>query len=635
MGTRQEKSTQQTARSSRFYQAGRSRNDGSSDDASSRRHNGDKDKDIDPSQRRNLMKDAESGGSRKKGSRKDKGGRPRDAAPISSVGSRSSARSQPSSGPAQQPQGGALVDGEVPGDDGSGGRNPAEASAKDVTLENLEMRQNTEDVNTKRSDSAAAKSAPAAAAPAAVSPSPSPAMTQLSPAEPDKILHAAVRSSARVENTSEGASRGSRECSDQQEGCPLSRPRTQARVQQSELRRRDEKSADNVPGASKQAPVKVASKPEENPQQNHQQQQQRQRKSRSNKPGNQKVQQRQQRQQRPQQKLQNRQHQGQQEQQQKPHAAISTSGAVTGSAVSTSATSSSLPGGEISRDVQIPNDVENTAAGDENKGKTPEHHEFSHSESTHDEERFPSPGRKVSTGSKDATRSIMSQGSALSDVVAEMGGASSREPLQTPLPAEEEALRVMAPMMADVRSASLEDGELSVEQQQHHKDHQDHQEQHQRQQRQEKRRKGQQPRKQPAQPKLHEVIPRDDEELPVSGVASAQQNRRPTEKNKGSGEKKEKRHGTGKMNETTTAVTATAPTATEGGKDRENPALVPRLILESVEVTGDIAQWAAENSRGGEFTTLLETVRRDSGAASVDTRVVLKNGKGQGGRAQM
>lgn len=59
------------------------------------------------------------------------------------------------------------------------------------------------------------------------------------------------------------------------------------------------------------------------------------------------------------------------------------------------------------------------------------------------------------------------------------------------------------------------------------------------------------------------------------------------------------------------------------------------LVLDSVDVVGDIAQWAVDNSRGGEFTKVLEAVRRDSGVVSVDTRAVLKQGRGEGARAQM
>ncbi|CAN0186297.1 unnamed protein product, partial [Ectocarpus sp. 8 AP-2014] len=59
------------------------------------------------------------------------------------------------------------------------------------------------------------------------------------------------------------------------------------------------------------------------------------------------------------------------------------------------------------------------------------------------------------------------------------------------------------------------------------------------------------------------------------------------------------------------------------------------LVLDSVDVAGDIAQWAADNSRGGEFTKVLEAVRRDSGVVSVDTRAVLKQGRGKGARAQI
>eukprot|EP00903_Cladosiphon_okamuranus_P005653 g5618.t1 len=59
------------------------------------------------------------------------------------------------------------------------------------------------------------------------------------------------------------------------------------------------------------------------------------------------------------------------------------------------------------------------------------------------------------------------------------------------------------------------------------------------------------------------------------------------------------------------------------------------LLLETVDVAGGTAQWAADNSRGGEFTKMLETVKRNSGAVSMDTRVVLGKGTGQGGRARM
>ena len=59
------------------------------------------------------------------------------------------------------------------------------------------------------------------------------------------------------------------------------------------------------------------------------------------------------------------------------------------------------------------------------------------------------------------------------------------------------------------------------------------------------------------------------------------------------------------------------------------------LLMETVDVAGEAAQWAADNSRGGEFTKMLETVKRDSGAVSMDTRVVLGKGTGQGGRAHM
>lgn len=58
-------------------------------------------------------------------------------------------------------------------------------------------------------------------------------------------------------------------------------------------------------------------------------------------------------------------------------------------------------------------------------------------------------------------------------------------------------------------------------------------------------------------------------------------------------------------------------------------------LLETVDVSGDIAEWAVDNSRGGEFTVMLETIRGASGALSVDTRVVLKQGSGNGGRPQM
>lgn len=59
------------------------------------------------------------------------------------------------------------------------------------------------------------------------------------------------------------------------------------------------------------------------------------------------------------------------------------------------------------------------------------------------------------------------------------------------------------------------------------------------------------------------------------------------------------------------------------------------LLIETVDVAGETAQWAADNSRGGEFTKILDTVKRDSGAVSMDTRVVLGKGTGQGGRAHM
>ena len=58
-------------------------------------------------------------------------------------------------------------------------------------------------------------------------------------------------------------------------------------------------------------------------------------------------------------------------------------------------------------------------------------------------------------------------------------------------------------------------------------------------------------------------------------------------------------------------------------------------LLETVDVSGVIADWAVDNSRGGEFTAMLETIRGASGALSVDTRVVLKQGSGNGGRPQM
>ena len=67
-----------------------------------------------------------------------------------------------------------------------------------------------------------------------------------------------------------------------------------------------------------------------------------------------------------------------------------------------------------------------------------------------------------------------------------------------------------------------------------------------------------------------------------------------------------------------------------GGVDKRQEGL-----LETVDVSGDIAEWAVDNSRGGEFTAMLETIKGASGALSVDTRVVLKQGSGNGGRPQM
>ncbi|CAN0138632.1 unnamed protein product [Ectocarpus sp. 4 AP-2014] len=76
----------------------------------------------------------------------------------------------------------------------------------------------------------------------------------------------------------------------------------------------------------------------------------------------------------------------------------------------------------------------------------------------------------------------------------------------------------------------------------------------------------------------------------------------------------------------------------EEKKDNDGGGGGGSLVLDSVDVAGDIAQWAADNSRGGEFTKVLEAVRRDSGVVSVDTRAVLKQGaeaRGKGARAQI
>eukprot|EP00904_Undaria_pinnatifida_P013841 jgi/Undpi1/9588/HiC_scaffold_27.g12044.m1 len=71
------------------------------------------------------------------------------------------------------------------------------------------------------------------------------------------------------------------------------------------------------------------------------------------------------------------------------------------------------------------------------------------------------------------------------------------------------------------------------------------------------------------------------------------------------------------------------------GKGEEGVSKKKEGVLETVDVSGDIAEWAVGNSRGGEFTAMLETIRGASGALSVDTRVVLGQGSGNGGRPQM
>lgn len=75
-----------------------------------------------------------------------------------------------------------------------------------------------------------------------------------------------------------------------------------------------------------------------------------------------------------------------------------------------------------------------------------------------------------------------------------------------------------------------------------------------------------------------------------------------------------------------------------GGDDKKSTSSTDKgvkLLLETVDVAGATAQWAVDNSRGGEFTQMLENVKQDSGAVSMDTRVVLGQGTGQGGRAHM
>lgn len=279
MGTAEETPIRQ-ARSSRFYQAGRSR-DGKCD-VSGVQHNGDMDKDINPPHRRDP-KDTASGNSTENGG-KGKGSRSRDLAPISSVGSGSSASSQPSSSPKQERS--TLVDGKAVGNSGSGRTDPVAASAEDVTAKHDHVGQNSEKcANTERGDSTTATSAPAAAAAAAavgaVSSSSVPAKIQPSPAEPDRTIHSAGRSTGPNGNTSDNAARGSGKHSDHREVGRPPQPRThQATGRKSDRGSRNKKSADGIFSTKK-----VAGNTMERPQQKRQQ---RQHKSHPNKSGHQK-----------------------------------------------------------------------------------------------------------------------------------------------------------------------------------------------------------------------------------------------------------------------------------------------------------------------------------------------------------
>lgn len=70
------------------------------------------------------------------------------------------------------------------------------------------------------------------------------------------------------------------------------------------------------------------------------------------------------------------------------------------------------------------------------------------------------------------------------------------------------------------------------------------------------------------------------------------------------------------------------------GADSTNAELVEG-VTETVDVDDEMAQWAIDNSRGGEFTDMLEGVRKASGALSVDARVDVKRGKARGGRSKL